>query len=129
VALSENQEYEDLFLLYASDIKADFKIMNVTYIYRASEIYNCYSTMRLFIKLVGIVNVDKQNELNRTTAFLSAEHGHVETLKSLLDSGANVDFEVHCNTIISSLNGTDVIKQYKEVCMCEYTLLDIAVQN
>jgi hypothetical protein len=72
VALSENQEYEDLFLLYASDIKADFKIMNVTYIHRASEIYNCYSIMRLLIKLVGIVNVDKQNELNRTTAFLSA---------------------------------------------------------
>ena len=55
--------------------------------------------MRLLIKLVGIVNVDKQNELNRTTAFLSAEHGHVETLKSLLDSGANVDFEIQLSRL------------------------------
>jgi ankyrin repeat protein len=129
VALSENQEYEDLFLLYASDIKADFKIMNVTYIHRASEIYNCYSTIRLFIKLVGITNVDKQNRKNLAATFLSAEHGHVENLKCLLDSGANVDFEVHCNTSISCLNGTYIIKQFKEVCMCEYTLPDIAVQN
>jgi ankyrin repeat protein len=57
--------------------------------------------MRLLIKLVGIVNVDKQNEINRTAAFLSAEHGHVETLKSLLDSGANVDFEVHIAVVYS----------------------------
>ena len=97
--------------------------MNVTYIHRAAEIYNCYTTVRLLINIVGIANVDKQNGKNRTVTFLSAEHGHLETLKSLLDPGAKEDFEVHCIRNISCLNGTDVIKQYKGVCMWEYTLL------
>jgi ankyrin repeat protein len=83
----------------------------------------------LLIKIVGIANVDKQNEQNRTATFLSAKLGHVENLKTLLDSGANVNFEVHCNTSSSCLNGTDVIKQYNLQNFLHYQYISLFNHN
>ena len=125
VALSKSTEFEDIFLSYASHMQP----VNSSFLHTAARKYNCYNTIQLLLQLVCLSNIDEENRYNLTASFIAAKHGNDETLRALLDHGANIYFKVQCNVIIKCVFGKNILRQYREKCMCEYSLLDIAIQN
>lgn len=125
VALSRSTEFEDIFLSYASHMQP----VNSSFLHTAARKYNCYNTIQLLLQLVCLSNIDQENSYNLTASFIAAEHGNDETLRALLDHGANIDFKIQCNVILKCVFGKNILRQYREKCMCEYSLLDIAIQN
>ncbi|KAL3852608.1 hypothetical protein ACJMK2_016227 [Sinanodonta woodiana] len=84
--------------------------------YRATEL--CL----YFFKNVDILNEDKL-----TSAFIAAGRGHVETLKALLDAGANITFRISLPTILASVDDAALITKTRT--FWGYGLLDIASQH
>lgn len=68
--------------------------VNSSFLHTAARKYNCYSTIQLLLQLVCLSNIDEENRHNLTANFIAAEHGNDETLRALLDHGANIDFKV-----------------------------------
>ncbi|KAL3852611.1 hypothetical protein ACJMK2_016230, partial [Sinanodonta woodiana] len=72
-------------------------------------------------------NVDILNEDKLTSAFIAAGRGHVETLRSLLDAGAEITFRISLPTLFATVDDAALITKTRT--FWGYGLLDIAAQH
>ncbi|KAL3852610.1 hypothetical protein ACJMK2_016229 [Sinanodonta woodiana] len=88
---------------------------------------NSYLATELCLFHYHIKDVDLLNADNLTAAFIAAGRGNVETLRALLDNGAEITFRISLPALLATVDDAALV--IKTRTFWGYGLLDIAAQH
>ncbi|XP_052106675.1 uncharacterized protein LOC127739125 [Mytilus californianus] len=97
VAMCKNAKYESMLSGYVRDLLSKDKKLHLQLLYQVVWKYNDYNTTELLLKYIGVAAINTVNTMNQSPAFIAASQGNEETLKCLLNNGANTSFSVVYN--------------------------------
>jgi ankyrin repeat protein len=116
------------------------KQLKLKLLFQVVRDYNSYHTSELVLTLTNLTEVNAVDNNSHSLSFVAARQGNEESLKCLLDRGANPNFTVILETSIHNVDsfqkshdlfysGHTSVQVCIYVYFCGYNILQIATQN
>jgi hypothetical protein len=104
VAMSGNSDYETMLFGYVKSLLQKDKQLKLKLLFQVVRDYNSYLTSELVLTLTNLKEVNAVDKNSHSLSFVAARQGNEESLKYLLDRGANPNFTVILETSIHNVN-------------------------
>lgn len=140
VAMSGNSDYETMLFAYVKSLLQKDRQLNLKLLFQVVRDYNSYHTSELVLTLTNLKEVNEVDNNSHSLSFVAARQGNEESLKCLLDRGANPNFTVILEKNMHIVDGFhkshhlfysghNSVQVCKYVYFCGYNILQIASQN
>ena len=140
VAMSGNSDYETMLFAHVKSLLQKDRQLKLELLFQVVRDYNSYHTSELMLTLTNLKEVNAVDNNSHSLSFVAARQGNEESLKCLLDRGANPNFTVILETSINHVDGFqnshgpfysghNIVQICKYVYFCGYNILQIAAQN
>jgi ankyrin repeat protein len=140
VAMSGNSDYETMLFAHVKSLLQNNRQLKLKLLFQVVRDYNSYHTSELMLTLTNLNEVNEIDNNNHSLSFAAARQGNEESLRCLLDRGANQNFTVILETSINNVDsfqkshdpfysGHNIVQICKYVFFCGYNILQIAAQN